>query len=705
MKLNNLKNKISGFFASNAKANPMTHHSFPDLNDLYGDNNLKGELGQFSGYTSIDWVAIAVDTICKDAGNQPWFFEDKEKNTIDNNRIDERIISPINKGYYGQSFTKMMAGVIAQNVISGNSILYKDASMYSSSKQYKDMFVPMMPGQVKPIVSDNGLHLLGYELRFDDNNIKKVSPEDILHFSQSVGITSRFWGVGNVEKIRVTGQGEINASIYARDFWKNKIPPQLMITDPNPIDEPQQEALSQKLKQKYGKNAIRLQGEGIKADIISMSAEDIKFIESRDFTRDTILAIFGVVPDAVGLLDGSNRSTSVEQLLRYYKNINYILSGLEETINKQHVHLYNKEIFFRFEKLLTGDIDKIERMIKLGMITPSRGAEMLGEKQSKDTDMDKYREMFYLESTLVPMGFQSQDPTQAISNNTGTEKPSKGIDFYDIKNIDLICDNFIKSATKAKHFQVKYIRKSLLTRNAVERKYTGEISKFFESQKDSVISKLKELLTQKAEITLQSLLELFSKDDFINKLFRVEEENEKLKTIATNMHTSGVQRSVMDINIITGASVPVTISSPFIKNAIGRLSKQILEGGNVDGKNKYQKPINEITRQKLENILLKSIEQGGSIQELQSNIENTFDQFKGYRAVRIARTESRRAWDAGAELSYRSLGVEKVDVVNCTEFEDDYHCGRQGVLMSEVASLSFHPNHKGTLAPSLEVAL
>ena len=126
--------------------------------------------------------------------------------------------------------------------------------------------------------------------------------------------------------------------------------------------------------------------------------------------------------------------------------------------------------------------------------------------------------------------------------------------------------------------------------------------------------------------------------------------------------------------------------------------------------------INMTTWTDIFNIVEKSVKENITINEISDRIANKFEQYEGYRARRIARTESRAAWDAGAELSYQELGVKTVDVVGCemTSIFADYgtqdegsdkpysDCGRKNIPMAEMGSLIFHPNHIGVIVPSEE---
>ena len=64
----------------------------------------------------------------------------------------------------------------------------------------------------------------------------------------------------------------------------------------------------------------------------------------------------------------------------------------------------------------------------------------------------------------------------------------------------------------------------------------------------------------------------------------------------------------------------------------------------------------------------KAVEEGQSIPQIRAALEKEFDTLKsrkGWRAVRIARTESSYAYDQASMLVFDEMGVEIFDVVGC----------------------------------------
>jgi SPP1 gp7 family putative phage head morphogenesis protein len=62
-------------------------------------------------------------------------------------------------------------------------------------------------------------------------------------------------------------------------------------------------------------------------------------------------------------------------------------------------------------------------------------------------------------------------------------------------------------------------------------------------------------------------------------------------------------------------------------------------------------------------VIQTGVREGKSIREISKDVRGIFDNFSGYEAERIARTEVARATNAGAISGYKSMGIEIAEVV------------------------------------------
>lgn len=661
---------------------------------------------QMRSYEFVVWASIACDNIIRDTCNQPYCFIDSRNNKeVDISKIPDEILLPFLNDWQGISFKKKVEIMVLGYLLAGNGFLWRTTSTaFGMSKGYPDTFIPLLSNWVKPIVSYDGLYLNAYRITFPGGESIEVDECELIHFKQTSAF-NLFWGVGHITKARLTVEGEVSAREYSNEFMYKKATPSFVITESEVRTQEDHNRIMQMIKSKWqgqrsAGDIMYMSGKDIKATPLGMNYKDMQYMEREVYDRQTILSMFGVPPSVAGIPNDSNLAISQEDKATYKDSTcNAILYGLDDVFTSMHLRTYDPYLKLVFKKHANANIDNAIKMLNNGIITPNRAAELVGETADSS---DISRETFYIGAGVVPLAFAAEPPAPiqtVLPSPAPAQPPSKfmGDDVIDPKdrrlqdprNVDLICDFFIKSRTRPKHFQVQYLRSALKSRNAIEEKFVGKIASFFEEEKHRVLAKIK------------SDWKSFSVKDLpgMSVIYDLSEEEDLLTAKMTPLYTSGVQRSISDVNKINGSNINISLSNPYVKSAISKLGDRIT--GTVDGRgNKID--VAQSTKNELQNILTNAVNDNLSLSELQDQIQNKFDEWQGYRARRIARTESRAAWDAGAKVAYTEIGVKTIDVVGCTEFEAEWDCGAQGVPLDEVDSLAFHPNHNGCFAPSEE---
>ena len=675
--------------AGKASANPFDRPSRADLEGNADIPTFNSDRQQLRAYNTLAWVAIAVDNLVRDCANQDYYFCDAKGKEIDPKRLPEDLLAPFERDFLGVSFREMLRMVVAHRALTGNAFLYKIKSgPYSVIKGLPDMFVPIIPDWLFVRENQGQLGIQEYIANFPSGQSISIKPEEMIHFRQNT-LFNPWWGVGNVGKMRLLAEGEAASEMFRNEFMSRKASPSLGITDDSARSVEDHDRLLNFIRAKFeGKqNAGRilyLSGNNVKLQTLTMSAKDMQYIDVKQFDRQTTLSIFGVPPVVAGIPEDANRATAGTMRLQYLANTcNPIICEIEECINSDYVRMYYPGIFFKFRRHVTGDVEQVIKEVQSGLITPNRGAEKLGEATDPG---DESRNLYYMPASYMPTTILSQ-PVQApepdkeeAEDVEDSGKKSSATPF----NVNDICTRFTKGAIRPKQFQVKYIRAALVSRNAIEDKYSTKLSKYFEEQKARVLSAAEKHLAG-------TQIKAGSDDTGVNMLFDLNLENDELGKTAKSMHTSGVQKAIADITDITSVRVNLNLSNPAVLRAVNTLGQKI------------RGRVNETTLTQLRGVLVNAVNESWNLNEIQDAIQDKFDSWQGYRARMIARTEARAAWDAGAEVAYTQIGVETVDVVGCTEFEPDSDCGRQGVAVRMISGLTFHPNHIGVVAPAEEV--
>ena len=639
----------------------------------------------------VPWVSIAVDKIVSKVASQRYKFVDYEGQEIEPRRMDENLYLPFEMGWAGLSFNDIIRFCLPNLLMLGNAFIWKaTGTAYGKLNNTKDSLIPLPTDKVKVVMGENNLYVKNYEVNFGNGVVFHVNKEDMIHLKQNT-IFNPFIGVGTLSKGRILFQGEVAASEYVNSFLSEaRNMPLSTVIDKTSRTDDDIERAQMILKQKYSDKIMYMNGEDIEVTHSSLIQKDFNFIEMRRDDRQTTLSLFGVPPIVAGVPDSTNRANGREQFNGFLEHtINPLLIDIADQITRQHVKPLNQSVKFEYDLHTVYSIDYVIKKLNNGIITPNRAAELCGEEYD---ELDELREQYYLPSNLMPLGFldQEEDEQEEViegeenGDDDNDEGEGKTYDkMKDIRNYKLIVEDFKRRSRKAKKFQARYLVASFKSRLQVEDRYVGKISKYFENQEKRVIERVREVLEKSDRAKIENLDASY--------IFSLEEEEQILEADMKAMHTSGVQKAIQDINGIVGSAVNYNTSNPMVVTMISAIGKK------VTGK------IQETTIKELRTLIVKGVNEDWNIIQFQDAIQNKFKQFQGYRARMIARTEARAAWDAGAVVSYEELGVKTVDVVGCTQFEDDSDCGKQNIPIQNVGSLRFHPNHIGSILPSEEI--
>ncbi len=121
-------------------------------------------------------------------------------------------------------------------------------------------------------------------------------------------------GVSTIEMAKLTIEGDLNAQLWNRNFFKNGAIPSGVLTTETNLGDEEFERVKEQFHEKYeGKeNAYKtlvLEG-GLKYQQLALNQKDMDFLEQRKFHRDEILSIFQVPKTIVAVTDDVNRANA-----------------------------------------------------------------------------------------------------------------------------------------------------------------------------------------------------------------------------------------------------------------------------------------------------------------------------------------------------------------------------------------------------------
>lgn len=659
--------------------------------NMWSDSGIWSPIGYRANESDyIGLVSACVDAIVRDVVSQPYYFSRVgSTDPLDARQISKDIIAPFSGRWNGVGIYDALRIITHHLLMKGNGYLWVRRKTPQTALQARDgagyEFVPLT--NCTPTLRTDGEGIEYYTALMQGIS-RQLDPSEVIHVRQNA-IISPFIGVGNITKLRLDVDGAKASAEYVTQFMTDASKmPQVIITDTTRSDMAEAEKIKMQLRQRTnGRVMIYSADEGTSMFETSTIAKDFDFIASRKYSDDQILAVFGVPRLLLGLPEGSNKSTSGNQIPLYYRSsINPRLLQISDAINSQFIAKIDPSIQFNLKPHPTGDVDDTIKMVLNGIITPNEASQRLGEATNLD---DQSRNTYYIPSSVIPIEMAGESSEPPHAEEVEEEQPNRSVDQQGIeakraddpRNVEHIVSSFEKSAPPIKRFQAQYLRASLTSRSAMVEKYVGSYSEYFKNQAKEINA----IFTAKKSLEDEQKINDIKKDVEAYMATQATTEGQLL----TPLHTSGVQRGVADINVITGAGVIATTSNPFVRFMIADL------GVKITGK------LTATTLQDLRSLFQKAVEEGWAVVQLQSEIADKFSDYQGYRARMIARTEARMAWDAGAMVAYEDLGVKSFDVVGCTQFEPNSDCGKINIPLARVkAGLTFHPNHIGAVAPS-----
>jgi hypothetical protein len=249
-----------------------------------------------------------------------------------------------------------------------------------------------------------------------------------------------------------------------------------------------------------------------------------------------------------------------------------------------------------------------------------------------------------------------------------------------------------------------YMAAATKSRDKTAKKYKSDIDKFFQEQSDRFALVYKQFFDIKSDVPFP-----IDKTDELLDLFFTNYENEILVLATNPMHTSGAQKAVEDINKLSTVATVVgaSLSNPSLVVGLQRISQKITR-------------VNASTKLLMKRIILNGIAEGEGVVSIGQMIRTAgLNEYYEGRALAVARTETRIAYDLGGKVSYTELGIGEFDVVGCTgtlsgatkdgltASYGDYSepIGACGILNApmrlwDAVSNEHHPNHNGAMVSS-----
>lgn len=601
----------------------------------------------------VSWVNIACSIIGQQVAMTNWGIYDKNNEPTKN----KELIALFNKPNPLMTFFTFREYLIWHLLLTGNAYILKDsATLYDLSKnKYSQLWI-LNSGNTNPILTANGIS--GYKQSLSTGAELIYPVEKIIHIKLPNPVDSRI-GMGKIQANEILYNTEYSTQYFNWNFFAKGGAPGMALEIPGEFaDEEQKNALLARLKQyqtvENSNKTIPLTG-GMKLTPITLSQQDMMFIDQRKFSREEILGIFGVPPACAGIFEYANYANTKEQKnILKEDTITPYLMRLNEAFTIGIVKDFEPDQSFFFDNIIKKDDDLYNRLatqaVAGGVMTINEVRKIYLDIEESENEM---ADELFLPINLIPITDSGMSDVTPPAKEDG-----KGFDYINKKISASVRQQIFKS--------------SLNTRRKIGKTIKKEMKTLFDEQEARVLS----------AIDSQKSMKAISADD----IFNFEKEKEHLLKAIRKGHTGIIMKAIDDTSTSLGIEVDSSTSNPQVTARIGRLARKVTE-------------VNTTTKNKIENAIKQGVDAGESIGELKNRVSEVFKQAKGYRAEMIARTESAKAYDMGSIITYKEAEIEYVDVIGCEDNETD--CNKQHTPIDEADDLEFHPNHTGVIVPEI----
>lgn len=270
--------------------------------------------------------------------------------------------------------------------------------------------------------NDNGDLIYGYHVGTAAAPIFELPSSDVVHF-KSYNPENQIRGLSRLEALRPTITNEDATRRAQASVWTNGARPSVVLQSPKELSPGATERLRSNWSSlhsgvdRWGKAAVL--EEGITAQVIQLTAEEMQYIEGRKLSREEACGRYDVPPPVVHILDHATFSNITEQMRSMYRDTMAPRLGLYESVLDTQLrpdfdpqgNLYSE---FLLDEVLRGDFEQRSTAydvgVRSGWLMP---AEVRKMENLPDGGPDTHR--LYVNAATVPLG------TAAGANPVGEE--------------------------------------------------------------------------------------------------------------------------------------------------------------------------------------------------------------------------------------------------------------------------------------------
>jgi HK97 family phage portal protein len=475
------------------------------------------------------------------------------------------------------------------------------------SNKVREIYL-LNPASIELKIADG--ELVGYVLHKNNGEQIPFTTDEIIH-DKRPNPFNEWRGMSVIERASTYVDIELVTSSFTLNYMRNNASPSGIVNLPNMTKETFG-AFTQQWRESYegpenaGKTAFIRGGEAnFKA--VGATLKDVDAKITRDMAKEDVLMMLEVPKPLLGATDGQGFGRGNVETLYYI-------------FAKEKIDPMMKRLDRIYESILAsyGGVDLATNVTHISPIPEDK--EFLLKNHTAGANVWLTVNEIRQQQGLPPV----PDGDTLNVTATANQQPAKSFKRVQLKKVDK------KLAVKELNDKQEEFRSNLVATNDIyEKNFKTTMSKFANSQMEKVISTIK-----------------VASKSYEEWLFGVKEESEALTALLVPVIIELMEEQSKDVaNFISGEILTIT---PAMKHEVEAHILTISGIYNTD------------TIKQLEKTLSVGMSDGEGLAKLKKRVENVYTDAKGYRAERIARTETLKASNDTAEIVYKQSGFTTV---------------------------------------------
>ena len=487
--------------------------------------------------------------------------------------------------------------------------------------------------------------ILNYEVQGASGAPIKIPPEDVLHHKAGNPL-SLYRGMSTIQASAAAIDLEHYAEKYNLKFFENSAIPFGVLESEGFVDDETAKYLEKKFAKQHkgvekSQRVALLQG-NLKYKPLGISQRDAEFLELRKFSRDQILAAFGIPKSCVGMVEDVNRANAETG---EYVLARWVLRGrlarMQARINQFLMPQYDARLEFRYDEPVPEDED---RRIKKFDSGAAKGIVTVDEYREHVLSLDPLPNG-QGNTLLIPAQVLPTDPSNIVPEATPTqpEPPPAATSGHDVEK------RTAPGSAGALRYAASHYR-------VLIPKFRKRLKGLYKAQGEKVLEALDwqrsfglSLMTaheamddkwekngtweQVAKIAAAPLVQIVQDDaEYIGR---------SMAPYYPAAYDAGIQLAPQ----VFGISIDFTLDNPAARRALKNLP------------NKFAKDITDTTVNQIRDAIAEGMKLGEGIPEMRSRLENIYGDAQSRRAETAARTETASAFGQGSLDSWKATDV------------------------------------------------